>query len=166
MSNPHSRLPVDPHLEPAEPSARRFRPAHLSPSSIGLVAVGGAAGTGLRYLISLWVPHWSGVPVATVGINVVGAFLLGVLLELLAHHSPDGGWVRRLRLGLGTGFLSGFTTYSALGTDTATLAAAHPGLAAGYALTTVVLGAAAATAGIWLSRRHLGPASTARATRP
>ena len=54
-----------------------------------------------------------GVPVATFGINVVGAFLLSVLLELLAKHGLDIGWSRRVRLGVGTGALGGFTTYSA-----------------------------------------------------
>jgi CrcB protein len=131
---------------------------HLSLANIALVAAGGAAGTGLRYLITLAVPPWAGVPVATLAINVVGAFLLGVLLELLADRTHDTGWSRRVRLGVGTGGLGGFTTYSALATDTALLAAAHPGRAAGYALATVILGAAASIAGIWLGRGHLRPA--------
>jgi len=54
--------------------------------------------------------------------------------------------------------LGGFTTYSALATETVTLAATHPGRAAGYALGTVFLGAAASILGIWLSRGHLRPA--------
>ena len=95
---------------------------------------------------------------ATLGINVVGALLLGALLELLADRSIDAGWSRRIRLALGTGVLGGFTTYSALATDTATLAANHPGRAIGYALGTVVIGAAASIVGIWLSRGHLRPA--------
>ena len=96
------------------------------------------------------------VPIATFGINVIGAFLLGVLLEFLADRSPDTGWSRRIRLGVGTGGLGGFTTYSALATETAILAS-HPGRAIGYAIGTVILGAAASVAGIWLSRRHLRP---------
>jgi CrcB protein len=131
--------------------------AHLSWANIGLVALGGMAGTGLRYLISTVVPHWAEVPVATLSINVVGAFLLGVLLELLADRSLDTGWSRRLRLAVGTGGLGGFTTYSALAADTVVLAAAHPAKAAGYALATVILGAAASIAGIWLARGHLRP---------
>jgi len=137
----------------------RPRPAHLSWSSIGIVAVGGAAGTGLRYAITLLVPRWGSVPIAIFGINVVGAFLLGVLLELLADFSLDTGWSRRLRLGIGTGGLGGFTTYSALSTDTVTLAVTHPGRAIAYALGTVIIGAAASIAGIWLSRVHLRPSA-------
>jgi len=90
--------------------------------------------------------------VATLGINVVGAFLLGVLLELLADHTFDTGWSRRIRLGIGTGGLGGFTTYSALATETVILGAAHLGLAMAYALGTVVIGAAASIAGIALAR--------------
>ena len=102
-------------------------------------------------------PELAGISIATFGINVVGAFLLGVLLEFLADHSPDTGWSRRMRLGLGTGGLGGFTTYSALATQTVVLGAAHPGRAIGYAVGTVIVGAAASIAGIWLSRRHRRP---------
>jgi CrcB protein len=158
VTDPYPKLPVDPDLKAAADRPVRTRPVHLSPANIALVAAGGAAGTGLRYLITLVVPRWAGVPVATLGINVVGAFLLGVLLELLADRTHDTGWSRRIRLGVGTGGLGGFTTYSALATDTAALlAAAHPGRAAGYALATVLMGAAASIAGIWLARGHLRP---------
>jgi CrcB protein len=126
--------------------------AQQSWANIGIVAAGGAAGTGLRYVISLSVPTPAGVPLATLGINVVGAFLLGVLLELLARHSSDDARRRRIRLGIGTGGLGGFTTYSALATEAVTLAAAHPGLATAYALGTVVIGGAASVAGISLAR--------------
>jgi CrcB protein len=130
---------------------------HQSWANIGIVAAGGAVGTGSRYLITLFVPTWAGIPLATLGINVVGAFLLGLLLELLAGHRPVTDWSRRIRLGLGTGSLGGFTTYSALATETVTLGSIHPGLAIGYALGTVIIGAAATMAGIWLARRLLPP---------
>jgi fluoride exporter len=102
-------------------------------------------------------PRLAGVPIATFGINVIGAFLLGVLLELLADYSHDVGWSRRVRLGVGTGGLGGFTTYSALATETVVLAATHPGRAAAYAVGTVIVGGVASIGGIWLSRRHLRP---------
>ena len=97
------------------------------------------------------------MPIATFGINVIGAFLLGVLLELLADYSHDVGWGRRVRLGVGTGGLGGFTSYSALATETVVLAATHPGRAAAYAVGTVIVGGVASIGGIWLSRRHLRP---------
>jgi CrcB protein len=135
----------------------RPRPAHVSWANIGLVAVGGGVGTGLRYLITMLTPRLAGVPIATFGINVIGAFLLGVLLELLADYSHDIGWSRRVRLGVGTGGLGGFTTYSALATETVVLAVNHPGRAIAYAVGTVIIGGVASIAGIWLSRRHLRP---------
>jgi CrcB protein len=156
VSDP-DRLPLDNNVDAGGGPVARPKPAHLSWESIGLVALGGMVGTGLRYLITVVTPRWSGVPVATLGINVIGAFLLGVLLELLAERSIDAGWSRRIRLTVGTGGLGGFTTYSALATDTAILAA-QPGQAVGYALGTVLLGAVASAAGIWLSRGHLRPA--------
>jgi fluoride exporter len=158
MTGSQPRRRLDPDLQPVQDQQHRPRPVHLSWANIGLVAVGGAIGTGLRYLITTLVPKWAGVPVATLGINVAGAFLLGALLELLADHTLDTGWSRRIRLGVGTGGLGGFTTYSALATETATLAAAHPGRAIAYALGTVLIGGAASIAGIWLSRGHLRPA--------
>jgi fluoride exporter len=135
----------------------RPRPVHLSWTSIGLVAVGGGLGTGLRYLITTLTPKVAGLPIATFSINITGAFLLGVLLELLADRSLDTGWSRRIRLGVGTGGLGGFTTYSALATETVVLAASHTERAIGYAVGTVIIGGVASIAGIWLSRRHLRP---------
>ena len=120
----------------------RHRPLHLSWSNLAIVALGGAVGTGLRYVITLLVPRWAEVPIATLAINVTGAFLLGLLLELLADRSLDTGWSRR----------------SALATETAALAITRPGLAIAYAFGTVLTGAAASIAGIWLSRGHLRPA--------
>lgn len=152
-------------VEGARDAAGRSRPVHLSWQNVALVAVGGAAGTGLRYLITVLVPPLLGIPVAIFATNVVGAFLLGLLLELLTERGPDVGWSRRLRLGVGTGVLGGFTTYSALATDTFTVAVDHLGRAAGYALATVLVGAVASTAGIVLSRHRLRPALTDRATR-
>ena len=134
--------------------------AQQSWANIGIVAAGGGVGTGLRYLITVSMPTPAQVPVATMGINVVGAFLLGVLLELLAHHGPDDSRSRRLRLGLGTGGLGGFTTYSALATQTIIVGAAHLGLASAYALGTVIIGGAASVAGISLARAlHRRPKS-------
>ena len=125
----------------------------LSAADLGLVALAGVAGTGLRLAIGGAAPHGAGVPVAILGINVLGAFLLGWLLERLLR-APEIGErrSRRLRLGLGTGGLGGFTTYSALATDTVLVALEHPARAAAYALGTLVLGTLATVGGIALGR--------------
>ncbi len=103
----------------------------------------------MRALIEGALPAGAGFPVATFAINVVGAFLLGALLEALAHHGPDTGRRRMLRLGLGTGVLGGFTTYSTLTVETATRT---PGVGAAYLAASVLLGVLAGVAGIVAAR--------------
>jgi CrcB protein len=135
------------------------RPVHLQWRMLALVFAGGTAGTALRELLAISVPPVAGVAVVIMGINVVGAFLLGLLLETLVSRGPDEGRRRMLRLLLGTGVLGGFTTYSALATDSALLLADdRMGVALLYALGTVLVGAGASWAGIAcgraLHRRH------------
>jgi CrcB protein len=89
-----------------------------------------------------------GWPWATFAINVTGAFLLGLLLETLARRGPDAGARQLLRLGLGTGVMGGYTTYSTFAVETVRLLGAGAVLSGlGYALGTVLLGLAAALAG-------------------
>ena len=122
-----------------------------------LVATGGTVGTAARVVVSRAVPHLGGLPVGILAINIAGAYLLGLLLEVLSRLGPDTGRRRHLRLLLGTGVLGGFTTYSALAVDTASLLDTSRILAAaGYALATVAVGGLASWAGI----------ATGRAVRP
>lgn len=124
-------------------------PLHLRPGALALVFLGGSAGTGARVILTDVTPLVAGVPAVTVGINVAGAFLLGLLLEALIRRGPDTGTPRRLRLLLGTGFLGGFTTYSALSLGTVMLLTeGRAGTAALYGLGSVVLGLLAAAAGV------------------
>lgn len=137
-------------------------PPHLRPAVMAMVALGGAIGTGAREAISLAVPPVDGVPVAILGINVVGAFLLGVLLETLLVRGPDTGRRRDLRLFLGTGVLGGFTTYSALATDSGLLLLdGRPVAGVLYAIGSVVLGVLASALGIAVARRVRGRGTTA-----
>ncbi len=142
-------------IDPAPDQPRAGRPVHLHWRSVGLVAAGGTFGTAARFALTEALPSWHGVPVATFGVNVLGAFLLGVLLADLARRGRDGGARRAVRLLVGTGFLGGFTTYSSLAVDTdALVRSGQAGLAIGYAVTTVVIGALAAAAGIRLASRR------------
>ncbi len=144
---PRSPVPLSDGDAPA--AARRDRPDHLRPAPIALVFLGGAAGTGAREALTLVLPQTGRLPLTILGINLIGAFLLGVLLESLARLGPDAGPRRGLRLLLGTGFLGGFTTYSALAADSALLLGqAAVGLGLAYAVGTVVLGALASLGGI------------------
>ena len=125
------------------------RPAHLRISFLGLALLGGIGGTAAREAISLAVPEVDGIPVAIFAVNIGGAFLLGLLLEALARRGPDVSVPRTARILIGTGFLGGFTTYSALAADAAWLMG-NGALAAGigYGLATVVLGGLATWAGV------------------
>lgn len=122
--------------------------AHRSPALATAVFAGGAVGTALRAGIGALVPPVDAVPLATIGINVVGAFALGLLLAVLGRRGPDLGRRRAVRVTVGTGVLGGFTTFSALAVDTAGLLASGQvleGLL--YVGGTVLAGLAAAAAG-------------------
>lgn len=130
------------------------RPAHRQWRLIALVALGGAAGTGVREGLALLIPVAGAFPTAIFLINLSGAFLLGLLLAGLLRSGPDEGRRRELRLLAGTGFLGGYTTYSSLSVATAQLlTGGHGPVGVGYAFGTVVLGALAAYAGIALAAR-------------
>lgn len=125
------------------------RPPHLRWGPIALVVIGGALGVASRETISLLVPSLGALPVAIAAVNIFGAFLLGYLYEALTRAQGPIRSAANLKLLLGTGFCGGFTTYSALATDTVLLL--HdglPALAFAYALGTIVLGACATWAGI------------------
>jgi len=113
-------------------------------------------GTAFREALTLTIPTVAGVPVVTLGINVVGAFFLGVLLETLLRHGNAENVRRVERLFFGTGMLGGFTTYSALATEAALLIGAdRPSMSVAYLTGTVVLGAVATWAGIaWAAGRN------------
>lgn len=124
------------------------------PAAVALVALGGAVGTYARVLVSLAVDP---ALAATLTVNVLGAFALGVLLISLAG---DGGRRRqRARLLLGTGFCGGFTTYSLVALQVATLARAGDAVGvAVYSGGTLVLGGVATVLGMvlasWLRTRR------------
>lgn len=133
------------------------RPARWTPppaSLLGLVVLGGAVGTGVRYGLSTAFPAGYGEwPWAIWAINMGGAFLLGFLLEALAATGPDAGWRRAARLGLGTGVLGGFTTYSTFTVETVELwQSGHVPQAVSYVGLSLIIGAGAALLGLWSGR--------------
>ncbi|WP_256212533.1 CrcB family protein [Arthrobacter sp. yr096] len=131
------------------------RPVHLHWRFIGIVAAGGVLGALARYGLGLVIPAPGAWPLPTLVINLTGALALGALLEGLSRSGPDVGNRRVLRLALGTGFLGAYTTYSTLALDAVHLFAAGAApAAAGYLLASLLGGAAATTAGIWLGAWH------------
>ncbi|WP_064691714.1 fluoride efflux transporter CrcB [Rhizobium aegyptiacum] len=85
-----------------------------------LVAVGGAIGSVLRYYVGQWALRLMGpaFPWGTLAVNVVGCFVIGVFAELIARRFNAS---MELRLLLITGFLGGFTTFSAFSLDAISL---------------------------------------------
>ena len=117
-----------------------------------LVIAGGALGSLCRYLVGLatlraFGPGW---PVGTFAVNVAGSFLIGLLSELILRRF--GGSVE-LRLLLITGFLGGFTTFSAFSLDAVSLYDRASMLgAAVYVMASVGLSLAALLGGLALGR--------------
>lgn len=116
------------------------------------VAIGGAFGSLCRYLIIQWVGALAGreFPWAVLAVNVLGSFLMGLLLGFLASVMPKG---RELYLLLGVGFLGGFTTFSAFTYDSYMLLERGDWWgAAAYIAGSVGLGLGAFLAGMWVFR--------------
>lgn len=85
------------------------------------ICVGGAFGSGARYLLSAWMLERFGpaFPWGTVAVNVIGSFLLAFILQLAVSTN----WISpTLKLALTTGVMGGFTTYSTFNQDTLRLA--------------------------------------------
>ncbi|MFI5303624.1 MAG: fluoride efflux transporter CrcB [Nitrospiria bacterium] len=86
-----------------------------------LIAVGAATGAWLRFGLSLWLnPVFPTVPLGTLASNLIGGFLMGVMMDLIEINSfisiqPE------MRLGIITGFLGGLTTFSTFSGETVSL---------------------------------------------
>ena len=111
------------------------------------VAVGGMAGVLARWGISRLTLHSEALIWSTVGINIVGSFLLGLLVA-------EEWFGRDLREGLGVGFLGGFTTFSTFSVQIVLeIDGGEPGRAVAYLVASVVGGVVAAAAGYLLGRQ-------------
>ena len=85
------------------------------------IAMGGAAGSVARYSFGRYVTHYAGhgSPWGTLAVNVLGSFLIG----LCVHFLPRDNGIRLLVV---TGFLGGFTTFSAFSIESMTLLKSNP----------------------------------------
>ena len=86
------------------------------------IALAGALGSVARYLVAAGVqrlaaPHTQ-VPAGTLAVNVIGAFVIGVVMAVFAAR---GELDSRVRIAISVGFLGGFTTYSAFAYETIAL---------------------------------------------
>jgi CrcB protein len=118
------------------------------------VGLGGAFGAVCRYLLGVQAGRTlgHGWPYGTLAANLIGGFLMGALVGLLAHRG--GADQERWRLLLGVGVLGGFTTFSAFSLETALMIERRTyGAAAAYSLASVVLSVGALFLGLMLARR-------------
>ncbi len=112
-----------------------------------LVAIGGLLGVLTRFGISRLTLHHDSLLWATVGINLAGSFMLGLLVA-------EPWFSRDLREGIGVGFLGGLTTFSTFSVQAVMeVDSGRPQTAALYVAVSVAGGLAAAAAGFWLGRR-------------
>lgn len=121
-------------------------------NSLPYVALGGALGAALRYLLALAItrawPFSGTFPVAILSVNVIGSLMMGICVVYLAKQDL-GPWAPFVL----TGVLGGFTTFSAFSLETYTLLERGDIGAAGlYVALSVALSIAGLAVGVALAR--------------
>jgi CrcB protein len=114
------------------------------------VALGGAIGAALRFLVGVGVFRLTGpgFPLAIVTVNVLGSFAMGLFVVFAAKTSNT-----HLSPFVMTGLLGGFTTFSAFSLEAYTLfERGETGAAALYVGLSVILSIAGLIAGIMIAR--------------
>ena len=83
------------------------------------ICLGGAAGTGTRYLVAVWAAQRLGgaFPYGTLIVNLAGCFVIAAVMRTALALS----WSSTLRMTITIGFLGGFTTYSSFNYETSRL---------------------------------------------
>jgi CrcB protein len=113
------------------------------------IAIAGGLGCVCRYGVTLGLRRVAGTsyPWGTFAANILGAFVMGVIVAYVVVAES------RSRIAITTGFLGGFTTYSAFALETVDfLENRQVGLAATYIVTTLVVAGLACAAGLHLGR--------------
>lgn len=112
---------------------------HLDRRELGAIFLGGFIGAATRAEVADLLPHDPGAwPWATLLVNVLGAFLLGYFVTRLQERLPLSAYRRPF---LGTGICGGLTTFSTMQIELLQmLDAGRLGLAAAYALVSIVAG--------------------------
>lgn len=124
-------------------------------SLVAAVAAGGAIGAVARYGVTVAATHWlgSGFPYGTLAVNVIGSFVLGALVEVMALSWSPGQALRAL---LVVGVMGAFTTFSTFSLDVVVLAQrGETGAAAIYVAASVVLSVLGLLAGLAVVRQIL-----------
>ncbi len=115
------------------------------------IFAGGALGAVARYGLSTWIYTRIGTtfPWGTLSVNMLGSFVLGLLLPLLETEVP----ITNLRGFLTAGFLSAFTTFSTFAYEATRLTRdGEPGRAAVYVGASVLFGLVSIAGGLTLAQ--------------
>lgn len=122
-------------------------------NALVLVFIGGGLGAVSRHLSGMALMRASGpgFPWGTMVVNIAGSLAMGLLIAWLARRSSGDA---DLRLLLATGFLGGFTTFSAFSLDAVTLYERGAlTAAAAYVIASVTVSILALFGGLWLARQ-------------
>ncbi|MCY3557361.1 MAG: fluoride efflux transporter CrcB [Chloroflexi bacterium] len=119
----------------------------MTVAAIASIALGGAAGSVLRYVLNRWVGQPDGLPLGILVVNLSGTLALGIVATLFLDRLgvPDN-----LRLAITVGLLGGFTTFSTVWLDTLHLL---NGGRWAWALTNLVVSAIGGLAAAWLGQQ-------------
>lgn len=118
----------------------------MSPTQLLAVAIGGASGAVLRFVVSMALAQSTarGIPLGTLSVNAAGSLVLGAIVAL-AQREPR--IPAELRLFIGTGFCGGLTTFSTFAVETLALPLPQ---ALGNVALNLAVSLIAAAVGSWL----------------
>jgi CrcB protein len=135
----------------AKPSAHP-PPGRELAAVLGVIAIGGAIGSLLRYQATLIWPNPVGTfPSTVLLVNVAGCLVIGAFMVIITELRTTHHLIRPF---VGTGVLGGFTTFSTYSLDILQLVrTGHPGQAIGYLSFTAVGAMVAVLAGMLGMRR-------------
>ncbi|MFF3554716.1 fluoride efflux transporter FluC [Streptomyces tsukubensis] len=151
-------VPIDPDVDLHVPAQRAETAGAHVLLVLAAVAAGGIIGALARYAaVRAWPGDPASAPLVTLGINVLGSFLIGVLMVPVAEGHGRRTPHPLLRPFAGTGVLGGFTTFSAYALDARDLLERGEGAAAfGYVAGTLLGSLGAVWAAVTLTRRVFG----------
>ncbi|MEN2768395.1 fluoride efflux transporter FluC [Ornithinibacillus xuwenensis] len=125
---------------------------HLKQLKIFLaIGIGGMIGAASRYGISIGFPVTNKLPIETLIANLIGCFLLSYLL-----HVPfmKNTFSKESRIGITTGILGAFTTFSTFAVETVVLGEVSILLATGYVIISLIGGITLCFCGYWMANRR------------
>lgn len=119
----------------------------MTVAAIASIALGGAAGSVLRYVLNRWIGQPDGLPLGILVVNLSGTLVLGLVATLFLERI---GVSDNMRLAITVGLLGGFTTFSTVWLDTLHLLNGGRWV---WALTNLLLSAVGGLAAAWLGQQ-------------